>query len=671
MNWSNGQLARHSRRSYNNDATKQKQYFAQAKRQKVTESRKRKYNAEDFVPSYLKDVPEKSDGPVQESARHRGSRRKTLTPQSAPEPVLQVAGSSEDSKRLEMETIQHNFSDQANTSIDAMRRKLLRQSDWSGVELQKPVIIRYPEATRSATKIQRRMPHDQLNLPRARTSSYHIPTDAVIKIASQEYRWSPGNNSIRTWRSKGNDAMPETPVVNRGSIYDISSSASRSFSSFVPDSPCVERALQIGRAKTGQEGQLQSVSHTSPSIFDEPPAKALPAAHYFHPQPVRRMPQSIYVRLADSAKHGDASFKVRQSSPPGLQSDAPSFVAGTESKSGQSVVPETIEEDSSSKVSDSARERTQPRAPNRQSLFERNLVLPPCRQSPRKLTEAAYHAEPPQRSDSLASSITTPDLYRIAEAGHTGNRLSALPYKCPKPTPARLGEEDENIMWKRFVLGPGHPVLGESVVDGSLDTLDGEESDNRSKLRVKTSALEAPTRMASRLEDASPALDTRQGQDPTPAPGGPTPPLAVSAEDPPASSMSLSNNPRANSKNGGPIDFREQLDALGEVGAIPTEVTDVSHSAALEVQHMTLKPESTSFHPPSLFVGRLAASGVASAAVAMPNTNEQEKSDLIPAPKAPSARVMSRRRRNKRREAGRPNIRALPNIQGDPIEYTP
>lgn len=669
MNWSNGQLARHSRRSYNKDATKQKQYFAQAKRQKVTEPRKRRYSAEDFVPSYLKDSPRNSDGPVQDAARHRGSRRKMLTLQREPETVQQVVEHSKDGKRLEKETKLHNIAEQNDTSIDALRRKLLQQSDWSGVELQKPVIIRYPEATRSATKIQRHISHYQLKSPVAKASNNHISTDAVIKIASQEYRWSPGNHTIRTWHSKGSNTMPETPLVNRGSLYDISSSASRSLSSFIPETPCVERALQIGRVKTGKETQLQSVSHTSPSIFDEPLVKADPAMRCFHPQPIRRMPQNIYTCLSDSGKNGDVALEVRHASPPQLQSDVSTFITATESKSGESVVRDMIRGDSSNQISNSLREQKQPIAPNRQSLFESHLVLPPYRQSPRELMKAAYEMEQPKRSDSLASSITTHDAYRIAEPGHTGSRLSVLPYKCPKSAPTNLGDKDENMMWKRFVLGSGHPVVGESV-HCKPDTLDSEESDRWSSLGIKTSVLEAPARIASRLERASPVLDTRQRRYPTPAPGGPTPPLAVSAEAPSATSMSLSNRPRANSENEGPINFGEQRDGLEEVAAIPVEGKDVPQSAFIEVQHMTLKPEST-FHPPRLFVGRLVANGGASATVAVPSANEPEPSDMIPAAKAPSARVMGRRRRNKRREAGRPDIRALPNIEGDPIEHTP
>ncbi len=670
MNWNNGQLARHSRRSYNNDATKQKQYFAQAKRQKATESRKQKYTAADFVPSYLKDLPEKVDRPSHDAARHKEPRRKIFTLQDVPETDQQATGYSKDDRCMEKVKRLHSLTGQNDTNIEAKRRKLLQQSDWSGVELQKPVIIRYPETARSARKFQRCISHDRLGSPLAKTSRNHITTDAIIKIASQRYRWSPGNNSIRTWHSKGHSAAPETPAVRPGSLYDISSSASKSFSSFVPESPCAGRALQIGRGKAGHETQLQSVSHTSPSLFDEPMLKAASATQYFHPQPIRRMPQSIYTRLSDSAKNGDVAFNVGRACIPRLPSDMSTYVAATESKSGESVVPETVKK-SSSKISESPGEARQLVMRNRQSLFERNIALPPSGRSSPPLTEVVHDGELPKCSDSVPSSFTTPDVYRIAEASHPGKRLSALAYKRPKLAAPDLGDEDENILWKRFVLGPGPPVMVESAEHCGPDILDDKETDNRSKLGVKTSALEAPTRIASRLENASPVPDTRRHQDSTPAPVGPTPPLTVSAEGPSTASMSLSNNPETASENEAPVYFREQRDGLQTMTAFSTEAKDAPQPALTEVQHMTAKPEST-FHPPSLFVGRLAASGDAGTAgvAAVPRAGGPEQSN-IPAPKAPSARVMSRRRRNKRREAGRPDIRALPNIQGDPIEFTP
>ncbi|OAA56912.1 hypothetical protein ISF_07428 [Cordyceps fumosorosea ARSEF 2679] len=408
MNWNNGQLARHSRRSYNNDTTKQKQYFAQAKRQKITEPRKRKYSAEDFVPSYLEDLPEKGQRPSQDTAQPRESRRRLLTLQDAPPTV------SKSDASLENTSLSSHFTEQYDTSIDAKRRKLLQQSDWSGVELQKPVII----------------------------------------------------------------------------------------------------------------------------------------------------------------------------------------------------------------------------------------------------------------------NITTPNVYRIAEACHQSNRLSALPYKRPVPAAPEVVDEEDNIMWKRFVLGPSQPVVVESAAHCSPDILDAKECDSRGKLGVQAAAAaEAPTRSASRLLDnVSPVPDPPRPQGPTPAPAGSAPPPTVSAEGPCAS---LSNDPQRISDEDGaalaPVYFREQEDSLEAMTAHPT-------GDAL----LGAKPESTTFHPPSLFVGRLATSErgasrravVAAAAPTSEPATEQSsaraRASIIPArSKAPSARVMSRKRRNKRREDGRPDIRALPNIQGDPIEYTP
>ncbi|KAM3502069.1 hypothetical protein MY11210_009178 [Beauveria gryllotalpidicola] len=671
MNWNNGQLARHSRRSYNNDATRQKQYFAQAKRQKVTNSRSRKYNAEDFVPSYLKDPQEISVQQTPETTRHREPRRRLLTLQDLPETVQQTTECSKDDRRIEKTKRIHSSKEQDDTSMDAKRRKLLQQSDWSGVELQKPVIITYPETARSRKSFQRHLSHNQFGSPLAEASSNQISANTVIKIASQEYRWSPGNNSIRTWHSKGQSALPETPIVKRGSLYDMSSSASKSLSSFVPESPCAERALQIGKAKAGRDTQLQSMSHTSPSIFDQPLVKAIPATQFLHPQPIRCMPQSVYARLSDSALGGDAALNLEPASLSRLQSDGFSYVSATESKSGENVVAEPVKEDSSSKISESPRDFRQPGICNGLPLLvECNLDLPPPRRPSSQAIAGVHDREFPRGSDSLPSSITTPDVYRIAETSHLGNRLSAPPYKRPVPSAPELGDEDENMVWKRFVLGSCHPVPVAIESVGHCGPDGDEASDSRSKLGVKTAAIEVPTRNASTLQNASPPVPTtRRRQSPTPGPTGPAPPLTISAKGPSTTSMRFSNKPQTTSGDEAPACLGELRDELEAMTAFPTDSKAASQSTLPEVQHMTLKREST-FHPPSLFVGRLASGDAGAAVAAVPKASETEQSSFS-APKAPSGRVMSRRRRNRRREAGRPDIRALPNIQGDPIEFTP
>ncbi|TQV95258.1 hypothetical protein V2A60_009698 [Cordyceps javanica] len=269
------------------------------------------------------------------------------------------------------------------------------------------------------------------------------------------------------------------------------------------------------------------------------------------------------------------------------------------------------------------------------------------------------------------ASITTTDIHGIAEANHPGSRPSAPPYRGVMSAAPTLVNEAENIMWKQFVLGPGRPVLAESAEKCGSDTLDNEGTDSRIKFGINTKAVRAPTWNASKPDNASPVPDSRRRPGPTPAPAGPTPPLTISTEVP---SMSLFNNPQTTSNNTATVYFREQGDRLEAMTASPTQAKDQLQPPVLEIQHMTSKPEST-FHPPSLFVGRLAIrrSGGAGTVAAVTGAVEtgQNGSPVDALNKAPSGRVMSRRRRNKRREIGRPDIRALPNIQGDPIEFTP
>ncbi|KAJ6779772.1 hypothetical protein PWT90_04950 [Aphanocladium album] len=660
MNWSNGQLARHARRRYNTEETKQKQYFAQARRQKPIEPQKQKYNAADFVPSYLQDLPEESKRTSRDGTSRRESRRRILTLQEEPDTTqlaLKPPGYECTPEKIKR---QNEISERNDTNMDAKRRRLLEQSDWSGVELQKPVIIEYPDTARSVKRFQRRMIHDPETLPVAKVTKNHISANTVIKIANQEYRWSPGNNSIRTYQSNRCSAVPGTPLATEARLYNIPSSASKSFSSFAPESPCADRALQVARNRM-KETQLQSVSHTSPSVNDEPLVKAGATVQYFHPQPIRHMPQSIYTRLANSAHDNESEFKFDGASRLVSQGDASSYVPVIATEPGESFAFETANEDNSQKISICSRESNETGVSNRQSLLDVDLVMPTPRQPPPQSIEVVSERELAKVSDCLPRSITTPDIYRLTEGWQPGKRLSALPYKGLVQAP-ECSNDNENNMWKRFVLGPDHIDAAESAASGSSDTLDIKGTDSRRKLGVKTSALEAPTRIASRLENKSPAHGTRRRESPTPAPTGPTPPLTISAD-----GTDSANKLKVTNEDETPVYFREQRGGVEAMAAFPAEAKDEPHFTLSEKQHMTTKPESK-FQLPSLFVGRLAASA-ASAPVAVPKASEPAQD--IPVPNTASARVMSRRRRNKRREVGRPDIRALPNIRGDPIEFTP
>lgn len=669
MNWSNGQLARHSRKSYNNDATKQKQYFAEAKRQKATESQKQKHNASDFVPSYLQDPPGKSSRSPQEARRHRESRHKILSLQG----VSNIGGQSTSTggadrakdfeitgkpKRL------HGVSERGDADIDAKRRKLLQQNDWSGVELQKPVVIEYPEtakSAKSAKRCQRHITRDKLTSPIVNTTTKNRSADMVIKIASQEYRWSPGNNSIRTYRSKEQHSRSDTPITERGALYETSSSASKSFSSFVPESPCAERALQIERGRMNTT-QLQSVSHTSPSIFDEPLVKTVTVPQYFHPQPIRHMHRSVYTRLSDSAHNGEPVILFEPSTPSTpskLQSDTSSYIPATESGIGENEAAEDIKTNKQIRLLESPRINGSPALFGLQPPLHRNSILGSPEAPSVRSVEAVHDQEPPIAAEAL------PNVYSLTSTSHPDNRLSALPYKPPAP-PQDLACEDENILWKQFVLGAsqvGAIGLGEKHCS---DSIGSAEPDSRSKLGIQTSAMEAPTRIASKFKNASPVPDTRRRPGPTPAPTGRTLPLTISAEGP--YSASTAHKPQTTSDDEVPVYFRKPSKSLEVIAPFSTEAKDISQFTLPKMGNLSTRPDLT-FHPPSLFVGRLVASSASAPVVVAQDVSEPAKS--ISVPKTTSAPVMSRRRRNKRREAGRPDIRAVPNIQDDPIEFTP
>lgn len=673
MNWSNGQLARHSRRSYKKDATRQKQYFAQAKRRKITDDHRKTYDAANFVPSYLQDSQPEPKPKTPNTLPQKEKRSRLLTLPAASTGPVNPAEQEQTSHGITQ--INPIYTEEDTTVLDAKRRKLLQLSDWSGMELQKPVIIQYPESSKSRTKARIRiqtLPRDTYSRQEERIEK-QLPQDAFIKIASQEYRWSPENNSVRTRHSKISNNPLETPASIRGSWDRTSSSTSQSFSSFVTESPCAERSLLLRRQLAAGKSTLHSRTQTSPSIFDDLAAKIVPETQYFHPQPIRIMPPRIFSQLADSANNDHILMTFAGLEP---QTDGPAVECSlriAKSKSGDSIIAETANDTSSSKISESH----SPRLSQAFSILQGPSPLG------RKLGRQYSRAESPRSTDaespdaqiplcSIGSSITSPDIYKTAEVTHSGSRLHVPPYRHPVVTGLELGE-DENIMWKRFVFGPANVGGVGSAEHSQTDIPDGSGTDNRAKLGVEHSVLEPPTRIASKLEHTSSPPITRRHPGPTPAPTKPTPSPTISVEDPYliASASKPNNHPQnVVSDDAAPVYFRDRA----APAAFSTEQNDdASQPATIETQHMTSKTESM-FHPPSLFVGRLAANS-ARAAVAVPCSSKTHDSGSGAIRGAATTVQMPglaiKKRRSKKREAGRPDIRALPNIQGDPIEFTP
>lgn len=644
-------MAHNYRRGYRTDTSKQKQYFAQAKRRRTTEPTRQKFDAVNFVPDYLQNSPKDTEQRNHHANRTNGHRHRLLA--LSDDAISHAKPSRYELSKADGTALQkRRNTDISDEDMDAKRRKLLQQSDWSGVELQKPVIIQYPERTRSISKARSHIPiHPTIS--HSSTSCRNISSDAIIKIASQEYRWSPGNNSVKTRRSL-HSALPTTPTGTSSGA--IPSSTSRSFSSFVSESPCASRALipEIGKENLGPQ-----LRNSSASTLDERPIKFAAAEQQFHhPQPVRKMSFNIYEELSGLSDANSTELHIT----PRLNNDTGStsrYFATANSICDKSVISESIRTSTSSKIAESPIANNAP-VPNRLSLFNYSLAqLPQPESHP---SDGTMYRDTEKSRCSAPSSITTPEVYRIPGAGNTDSRSDLPVYKRPVTTLASLGNQDEDIMWKKFVFG--HSRLGsQSAEQPDSDTREAvNDPDSRpmASFGLETSAPEPPTRIASRAENASPDPGTRRRQGPTSAPAWSPPLLTISA----GAARSGAPNPQAmTSEEEAPVYFRQEQAATGtSASSFPAEEACASQDADITMRHMTSKPESR-FQPPSLFVGRLAS-------VAVPRTGESQ-SDPAAAAAAEGQQSKKQRRRRKTRDAGRPDIRALPNIQGDPIEFTP
>lgn len=155
MNWTEGKLARFSRRKgWNQEASKQRNHFAKARsRQQRQATVKTSTHLSGFVPDYIpkpqptsalacsehqicpKPKSEQSRQPKQPTRRHlssvinhpatTGMSNIAMTP---PRPFNE-AYHSQETRPVD--------------DLDAKRRKLLEQEDWTGIEFQRPIRVEY------------------------------------------------------------------------------------------------------------------------------------------------------------------------------------------------------------------------------------------------------------------------------------------------------------------------------------------------------------------------------------------------------------------------------------------------------------------------------------------------------------------------------------------------
>ncbi|KPM34587.1 hypothetical protein AK830_g11986 [Neonectria ditissima] len=277
MNWTEGALARHSRRKgWDKDAARQKQYFARARARKSEAASKRSLHASSFIPDYIPQSPQAQDRHQPSlSPRHKQSKRsEPLVGQSydkenttatvfsqhdGPDPRIQNGDSHSTSKS--------SSEGNSGANLDAKRRRLLEKNDWTGVSLQNPILVSLSGQGGDARKP---VPSDADSRPTKRQKISEVPRKGNsargdksllgndgqmnIRIGSQNLRWSRDNNTVRSSTSQNRPL----PTFEAWASQQGSSRSTRTRPHSTP-SDCLASELSLG---------TQGLSETDSSEFE-------------------------------------------------------------------------------------------------------------------------------------------------------------------------------------------------------------------------------------------------------------------------------------------------------------------------------------------------------------------------------------------------------------------
>lgn len=211
MNWTEGTLARHSRRKgWNKDAARQTEHFAKA--------RARQRHLSDnlvkppFVPDYIPrshPVEHKSPSPVAPHPEPSTPNKRPISRRNRdPVPTKSLATLSSSSRPEGVNSLHPSNLDPAQDrrgdDIEAKRRRLLEKSDWTGMSFQKPVLVSSSKA-RTSRSVPRRKPpqspefaRNQKNFVDKVIGGSRNDLDMTMRIGQHGLRWSGASNSVRS-----------------------------------------------------------------------------------------------------------------------------------------------------------------------------------------------------------------------------------------------------------------------------------------------------------------------------------------------------------------------------------------------------------------------------------------------------------------------------------------
>ncbi|KAH7266099.1 hypothetical protein B0J15DRAFT_580069 [Fusarium solani] len=316
MNWTEGSLARHSRRKgWDKDAARQKEYFAKARGRKQEAASGKNTPRVPFVPDYIPREP--PAGNSSSSSTHRkkdkSPRKRLIQNQNdTNERAIPSSGHSQPGQRTSgslLDPTTWTNQHRTDVDIDAKRRKLLQETDWSRIRLQKPLGPIYPQQRAPVAHLTSRgnhhLPGNQANtllqIPgldsrlNERPPTHRPRNSMQIRIGDQDLRWSTESNSVRSsvsrrgppgelgaWHSTPpRSIISRSPFESRPSVSRLSEPSEHPGTDSRPQPPSSDLAAAIGRSLEGRRKRQPNALHDRSIVVTSSPL----VMH--HPRPTR------------------------------------------------------------------------------------------------------------------------------------------------------------------------------------------------------------------------------------------------------------------------------------------------------------------------------------------------------------------------------------------------
>ncbi|KAF4455723.1 hypothetical protein F53441_2018 [Fusarium austroafricanum] len=733
MNWTEGALARHSRRKgWDKDAARQKQYFAKARARKNGPPSSKGQDVASFVPDYIPQPPPSQSCHSVSSTpawKQRTPRGKLIHKQSDSTKPGRKNHMRYDDLRLGKQGVEAEHSstlspdkDRQELDIATKRRKLLEKADWTGVVTQKPVSLDFSwqkdRSARPLTKSNSRNDHQlssghgQKDRHNKRILGRLSKNEMEIHIGSQNLRWSRDSNSVRSFATRQDLVSGlDNPLSTNTTRQALVSPYQKSPSVRGPrESSPLFLSSESSRNQTKLRNSFLSLSSTAHPTdqhaeqeggrlraADEPRYVVRDHTPVIHqPQPTRETRHHM-LSIRSPELEEDASIVAVLGTPRHSYSRITaedirwnmwlnSNTKSTQEKSGQASQGKKLSRSISPGISNYWNT-------SEDKLYTQSLIH--C-EIPRQ-NSVRLNADPQLRSPgTYASSIPTSDNYQYGALDvepelpelQTGDRLSSIQAQTsPCVLPRSPGHERSESSIKPgsdLVLPIGTGLLANPKVQDLLDLLTASDEQLEPTLESQTHqdtppdsedeneiwkrfVLDKDTVETGRkaLEEAHEQTKCDLGLKKPNVPRvfmessltfGSTAPLSDMAE--PSSASRGKSPPTIERDLNVADDQTEYLSGANCIvpsseAAAMTNITDATDSIIAQPASPQPLQADFKFHQPQLFVGRL-ASDVPSNTSSIP----------FNAPLKEGRRQRSRRRRDK----GRPDFRAMPNYNDDPIE---